>query len=126
MSEFAGATYRPGIPEAAVRLVSQTVAAKQHPVLLDLGSGTGQVPAALLEAFAEIDVVERDPGMLAEAETSRPCCRCWTAARPRTPLSSSWGRQPLDGPLGMDGRPAVPDPGVHRQRPPGGQRQDLR
>ncbi|MFF3137693.1 hypothetical protein [Streptomyces mirabilis] len=46
MSEFADATYRPDIPEAAVRLVSQTVAAKQHPVLLDLGSGTGQVPAA--------------------------------------------------------------------------------
>ncbi|MFE2971545.1 class I SAM-dependent methyltransferase [Streptomyces sp. NPDC059340] len=73
MSEFADtapyyATYRPGIPEAAVRLVSQTVAAKQHPVLLDLGSGTGQVAAALHEAFAEIDVVERDPGMLAEAD----------------------------------------------------------
>ncbi|WP_435613480.1 class I SAM-dependent methyltransferase [Streptomyces sp. bgisy159] len=73
MSEFADtapyyATYRPGIPAAAVRLLSQTVAGKQHPVLLDLGSGTGQVPAALHEAFAEIDVVERDPGMLAEAD----------------------------------------------------------
>ncbi|MEU1193066.1 class I SAM-dependent methyltransferase [Streptomyces sp. NPDC005859] len=72
MSEFSDtapyyATYRPGIPEAAVRLLSQTVAGKQHPVLLDLGSGTGQVPAALHEAFAEIDVVERDPGMLTEA-----------------------------------------------------------
>jgi SAM-dependent methyltransferase len=73
MSEFADtapyyATYRPGIPEAAVRLLSKTVAAKPHPVLLDLGSGTGQVPAALHAAFAEIDVVERDPGMLAEAD----------------------------------------------------------
>ncbi|MEU5632225.1 class I SAM-dependent methyltransferase [Streptomyces rishiriensis] len=73
MSEFAGAApyyaaYRPGIPEAAVCLLRQTVASKQHPVLLDLGSGTGQVPAALHAAFAEIDVVERDPGMLAEAD----------------------------------------------------------
>jgi trans-aconitate methyltransferase len=73
MSEFADtapyyAAYRPGIPAAAVRLLSQTVAGKQHPVLLDLGSGTGQVPAALHDAFAEIDVVERDPGMLAEAD----------------------------------------------------------
>ncbi|MEU9271196.1 methyltransferase domain-containing protein [Streptomyces sp. NPDC048251] len=72
MSEFDDAapyhaTYRPGIPGAAVRLLGQTVAAKQHPILLDLGTGTGQVPAALHEAFAQIDAVERDPGMLAEA-----------------------------------------------------------
>ncbi len=75
-SEFAEtapyyATYRPGIPVAADRQVSQTVAGKQHPVLLDLGSGTGHVPAALHTAFAEIDVVERDPGMLEEADEER-------------------------------------------------------
>ncbi|MFD7054833.1 class I SAM-dependent methyltransferase [Streptomyces mirabilis] len=149
MSEFADtapyyATYRPSIPKAVVRLVSQTVAAKQHPVLLDLGSGTGQVPAALHEAFAEIDVVERDPGMLAEADKAldsltgttvrlhnKPAerftpphagwaadvvtvCRAFhwmdqpavlslldgcTAARPWTPLSSSWG-------TAASGRPA--------------------
>ncbi|WP_327188036.1 class I SAM-dependent methyltransferase [Streptomyces sp. NBC_01334] len=73
MSEFAGtapyyAAYRPGIPEASVHLLSQAVAGKQNPILLDLGSGTGQVPAALHTAFAEIDVVERDPGMLGEAD----------------------------------------------------------
>lgn len=73
MNEFAEtapyyAAFRPGIPDAAVRLLTKTVADRHHPVLLDMGSGTGQVPVALHQAFAEIDVVERDPGMLAEAD----------------------------------------------------------
>ncbi|MEV0577081.1 class I SAM-dependent methyltransferase [Streptomyces sp. NPDC050392] len=73
MTEFAEtapfyAAYRPGIPDAAVRLLTKTVQGRPRPVLLDLGSGTGQVPAALHAAFAEADVVERDPGMIAEAE----------------------------------------------------------
>ncbi|MEV1040471.1 class I SAM-dependent methyltransferase [Streptomyces sp. NPDC050204] len=72
MSEFADTapyyrTYRPGIPDPAVRLLTRAVAGRTDPVLLDLGSGTGQVPLALHEVFTEIDVVERDAGMLAEA-----------------------------------------------------------
>ncbi|MET7489369.1 class I SAM-dependent methyltransferase [Streptomyces sp. NPDC005538] len=72
MSEFATtapyyAAYRPGIPAEAVALLTETVAGKQHRALLDLGSGTGQVPLALQQAVTEIDVVERDAGMLAEA-----------------------------------------------------------
>ncbi|MFI5804448.1 class I SAM-dependent methyltransferase [Streptomyces sp. NPDC051561] len=73
MSEFATtapyyATYRPGIPAEAVSLLTEAVSAAPHPVLLDLGAGTGQVALALHQAVAEIDVVERDADMLAHAE----------------------------------------------------------
>ncbi|WP_424892253.1 class I SAM-dependent methyltransferase [Streptomyces sp. XH2] len=73
MSTFDGTasyyrTFRPGIPDEAARLLAGTVRHVDAPVLLDLGSGTGQVPLALHTAFAEIDVVEADAGMLAEAE----------------------------------------------------------
>ncbi|MGW2088940.1 class I SAM-dependent methyltransferase [Streptomyces sp. NPDC001880] len=62
------ATYRPGIPEEAVALLAQRVADKERCVLLDLGSGTGQVPLALAGKVTEIDVVEQDAGMLGEAD----------------------------------------------------------
>ncbi|MGW0937778.1 class I SAM-dependent methyltransferase [Streptomyces sp. NPDC002666] len=62
------AAYRPGIPKEAVELLARRVAGKDHRVLLDLGSGTGQVPLALAGTVTEIDVVEQDPGMLAEAD----------------------------------------------------------
>ncbi|MET8127491.1 class I SAM-dependent methyltransferase [Streptomyces sp. NPDC005231] len=62
------AAYRPGIPEEAVELLAQRVAGKEHRALLDLGSGTGQVPLALAGKMTEIDVVEQDPGMLGEAD----------------------------------------------------------
>ncbi|MFF1714392.1 class I SAM-dependent methyltransferase [Streptomyces sp. NPDC058268] len=73
MSEFATtapyyAAYRPGIPSEAVDLLTEAVTGKQHRVLLDLGSGTGQVPLALHRAVTEIDVVERDADMLAQAD----------------------------------------------------------
>lgn len=73
MSEFTStapyyAAYRPGIPGEAVDLLTEAMAGKQHPVLLDLGSGTGQVPLALHQAVSEIDLVERDADMLAEAD----------------------------------------------------------
>ncbi|MFH8387713.1 class I SAM-dependent methyltransferase [Kitasatospora sp. NPDC018058] len=61
-------TFRPGLPEAAVALLTDTVRDTPHPVLLDLGTGTGQVPAAVHEAFARVDIVECDPEMIAEAE----------------------------------------------------------
>ncbi|MFQ6197095.1 class I SAM-dependent methyltransferase [Streptomyces sp. NPDC000405] len=75
MSKFEGtaryyAAYRPGIPEEAVSLLTSTVHDIASPTLLDLGSGTGQVPLALREAFAEIDVVEADAGMMAEAKAA--------------------------------------------------------
>ncbi|MFF0479412.1 class I SAM-dependent methyltransferase [Streptomyces sp. NPDC004284] len=62
------AEHRPGIPDEAVDLLARRVAGKVHRVLLDLGSGTGQVPLALSRKVTEIDVVERDAGMLAEAD----------------------------------------------------------
>lgn len=64
------AAYRPGIPKGAVELLAPRVAGKKHRTLLDLGSGTGQVPLALAEEMTEIDVVEQDAGMLAEADTA--------------------------------------------------------
>ncbi|TQF08005.1 class I SAM-dependent methyltransferase [Kitasatospora acidiphila] len=60
--------FRPSLPEGAVALLTDTVRGIPRPVLLDLGTGTGQVPAALHQAFARVDVVERDPEMIAEAE----------------------------------------------------------
>lgn len=61
------ATFRPGLPEAAATLLTDTVRGTPHPVLLDLGTGTGQVPAAVHGAFARIDIVEPDQGMIDEA-----------------------------------------------------------
>jgi SAM-dependent methyltransferase len=70
------ARYRPGIPSEAVRLLAGTVRGVARPVVLDLGSGTGQVAAALLPALAHVDrldLVDPDPGMLREAtETLAP------------------------------------------------------
>ncbi|MFD4950484.1 class I SAM-dependent methyltransferase [Streptomyces sp. NPDC058451] len=62
------AAYRPGIPKEAVELLARRVASKEHRALLDLGSGTGQVPLALAGKMTEIDVVEQDAGMLGEAD----------------------------------------------------------
>ncbi|MFE4594180.1 hypothetical protein [Streptomyces laurentii] len=42
------ARYRPGLPNAAVHLLAATHHGVPAPVLLDLGTGTGQVPRALL------------------------------------------------------------------------------
>ncbi|WP_371632152.1 class I SAM-dependent methyltransferase [Streptomyces sp. NBC_01259] len=62
------AAYRPGIPKEAVELLARRVVGKRQRALLDLGSGTGQVPLALAGEVTEIDVVEQDAGMLAEAD----------------------------------------------------------
>ncbi|MFD3996131.1 hypothetical protein [Streptomyces sp. NPDC058583] len=64
------ARYRPGIPEEAVRLLAETLEGIRRPALLDLGTGTGQVPAALLPAapqIARVDLVDPDRDMLREA-----------------------------------------------------------
>ncbi|MFJ2111925.1 class I SAM-dependent methyltransferase [Streptomyces sp. NPDC087850] len=64
------ARYRPGVPDGAVRLLAATLHGLPAPVLVDLGAGTGQVPRALLAALprmAHIDLVDVNPGMLAQA-----------------------------------------------------------
>ncbi|MGW5688894.1 class I SAM-dependent methyltransferase [Nonomuraea sp. NPDC003754] len=76
MSTFAGTAryyrlYRPGIPVEAVQLLTaeaDRVAPARR--LLDLGTGTGQVPAALHQAFTEIDAVEPDDAMIAQADAA--------------------------------------------------------
>ncbi|MEU4359967.1 class I SAM-dependent methyltransferase [Streptomyces virginiae] len=52
------ARHRPGIPPEVVSLLADTMRDADRPVLLDLGSGTGQVPAALLPAVPRIDRVD--------------------------------------------------------------------
>ncbi|MER5780212.1 methyltransferase domain-containing protein [Streptomyces mobaraensis] len=76
-SPFAGTApfyrrYRPGLPSEAVALLARSVADVDEPVLLDLGSGTGQVPLALHSVFAQVDMVEPDAGMVAEAKRLLP------------------------------------------------------
>ncbi|MBG0818408.1 trans-aconitate 2-methyltransferase [Planomonospora sp. ID82291] len=73
-SRFTGAApyyrlFRPGIPPEAVAVLNaETDRLGTVRRLLDLGTGTGQVPAALHAAFTEIDAVEADAGMLTEAD----------------------------------------------------------
>ncbi|MGK5543423.1 methyltransferase domain-containing protein [Streptomyces sp. URMC 127] len=64
--------YRPGLPPQAAALLARQVADVEEPTLLDLGSGTGQVPLALHKVFARVDMVEPDPGMVAEAKRLQP------------------------------------------------------
>ncbi|MEU4229594.1 class I SAM-dependent methyltransferase [Nonomuraea sp. NPDC026600] len=76
MSKFAGTAryyrlYRLGIPAEAVQLL-RAEADRLAPTrrLLDLGTGTGQVPAALHQTFTEIDAVEPDADMVAQANAA--------------------------------------------------------
>ncbi|GGR32890.1 methyltransferase domain-containing protein [Streptomyces netropsis] len=76
-SPFAGAApfyrrYRSGLPAPAAALLARSVADVDAPTLLDLGSGTGQVPLALHAVFGQVDMVEPDAGMVAEAERLLP------------------------------------------------------
>ncbi|MET9802488.1 methyltransferase domain-containing protein [Streptomyces sp. NPDC006368] len=64
------ARYRPGVPAGAVRLLAATLHGGPAPVLLDLGTGTGQVPRALLPVvprMAHVDLVDVNHQMLAQA-----------------------------------------------------------
>ncbi|WP_329020586.1 class I SAM-dependent methyltransferase [Streptomyces sp. NBC_01601] len=64
------ARYRPGIPPAAVQILADTLTGVPDPTLLDLGSGTGQVPLALLPAvpdIAHIDLVDTSSDRLHQA-----------------------------------------------------------
>ncbi|MFJ1939082.1 hypothetical protein ACIOGZ_41325 [Kitasatospora sp. NPDC088160] len=67
MGASAYRAFRPGLPEDAATLLTDTVCGTPHPMLLDLGTGTGQVPAAVHGAFTRIDIVEPDQGMIDEA-----------------------------------------------------------
>ncbi|MET9550983.1 class I SAM-dependent methyltransferase [Streptomyces sp. NPDC006627] len=63
--------HRPGLPDEVVHLIAGTVRGLRCPALLDLGSGTGQVPAALLPALpqlARLDLVDADRDMLQQAD----------------------------------------------------------
>jgi ubiquinone/menaquinone biosynthesis C-methylase UbiE len=70
-SEAVGyARYRPGLPDAVVRLLAATQHSVPGPVLLDLGTGTGQVPCALLPVLhrvVHIDLVDVNRQMLQAA-----------------------------------------------------------
>ncbi|MFJ3505281.1 class I SAM-dependent methyltransferase [Streptomyces sp. NPDC090135] len=62
--------HRPGLPDEVVHLLAGTLRGIRRPALLDLGSGTGQVPAALLPVLpqlARLDLVDADRGMLHRA-----------------------------------------------------------
>jgi SAM-dependent methyltransferase len=64
------ACYRPGVPDAAIRLLAATLHGVPAPVLLDLGTGTAQVPRALLPVvprLAHVDLVDINQQMLAQA-----------------------------------------------------------
>jgi hypothetical protein len=63
--------HHPGLPDEAVHLLAGTLRGIRRPALLDLGTGTGQVPAALLPVLpqlARLDLVDADRGMLHQAE----------------------------------------------------------
>ncbi|MFD7919644.1 class I SAM-dependent methyltransferase [Streptomyces sp. NPDC059740] len=62
--------YRPGVPTPAVQLLADVLQGRPNPVLLDLGTGTGQVPRALLSAapgLAHIEAVDSSQQMLDQA-----------------------------------------------------------
>ncbi|MEE1931531.1 class I SAM-dependent methyltransferase [Streptomyces sp. TRM 70351] len=66
------ARYRPGLPDAAVRLLAATQHGVPDPVLLDLGTGTGQVLRALppvLRRLVHVDLVDVNQHMLETALT---------------------------------------------------------
>ncbi|MFE1191255.1 methyltransferase [Streptomyces olivaceoviridis] len=67
------ARYRPGLPDAAVHLLAATQHGVPAPVLLDLGTGTGQVPRALLPVLhrlAHSDLVNVNASMLKSARAA--------------------------------------------------------
>lgn len=67
------ARYRPGLPDAAVHILAATQHGVPAPVLLDLGTGTGQVPRALrpvLHRLVHIDLVDVNTSMLHAARAA--------------------------------------------------------
>ncbi|MEU2251376.1 class I SAM-dependent methyltransferase [Streptomyces sp. NPDC019224] len=68
--------HRPGLPDEVVHLLAGPLRGIHRLALLDLGTGTGQVPAALLPVLpqlARLDLVDADRDMLHQADlTLRP------------------------------------------------------
>ncbi|MGW4106720.1 class I SAM-dependent methyltransferase [Streptomyces sp. NPDC004976] len=67
------ARYRPGLPDAAIHLLAATQHGVPAPILLDLGTGTGHVPRALLPVLhrlAHIDLVDVNASMLKSARAA--------------------------------------------------------
>lgn len=65
--------YRPGVPAEAAELLAETVRDLPDPTLLDLGTGTGQVPRALLKvlpSLAHIEGVDWSRPMLDQARAA--------------------------------------------------------
>ncbi|MFF0110462.1 class I SAM-dependent methyltransferase [Streptomyces hirsutus] len=65
--------YRPDLPAKAAELLADTIRGLPDPTLLDLGTGTGQVPRALLTALphlAYIEAVDWSRSMLNQARAA--------------------------------------------------------
>ncbi|WP_247701222.1 methyltransferase domain-containing protein [Streptomyces sp. RM72] len=87
------ARYRPGLPDAAVHLLAATQHGVPAPVLLDLGTGTGQVPRALLPVLrrlAHVYLVDVNASMLeaARAESNRSAEHARSTSSPAPPTPS--------------------------------------
>ncbi|WP_431045301.1 class I SAM-dependent methyltransferase [Streptomyces sp. P1-3] len=96
------ARYRPGVPDAAVRLLAATLHGVPAPVLLDLGTGTAQVPRALppvVPRLAHVGLVDVNPGMLAQAMAELEpvlgtCTASAHAGEAQTFVPQTQGRRP--------------------------------
>ncbi|WP_261399375.1 class I SAM-dependent methyltransferase [Streptomyces misionensis] len=136
------ARYRPGLPDAAVHLLAATQHGVPDPGLLDLGTGTGQVPRALLPVLhqlAHIDLVDVNQRMLETALTAlEPVSGACTVnafirrsahlhpyhARSSTQLDHLLPVLPLDVPPGGPGH-GGPDGRATRRRGDHGRRQPM-
>lgn len=63
-------TYRPGIPAAVVDVLTSVAVTTRPRHLLDIGTGTGMVVAAMLPHFDDVIAIDTDADMLAMAEAS--------------------------------------------------------
>ncbi|UMG93161.1 methyltransferase domain-containing protein [Nocardioides sp. TF02-7] len=118
MDLFAGAAayydrFRSEVPDEVVRLLTADLGNRRGR-LLDLGTGTGMVVAALAAAFDDVIAVDPDPAMLEQAKV-HPDARDVTWVRARAEDFSppdGWGARPghhLPGlPLDGPGRPSPP------------------
>ncbi|MFC8536628.1 hypothetical protein ACFUJY_22110 [Streptomyces sp. NPDC057249] len=79
--------HRPGLPDDVVHLLAGALRGIRLPALLDLGTGTGHVPAALLPVLtqlARLDLVDADRDMLHQADLAlRPLLTARIAQRSR-------------------------------------------
>jgi trans-aconitate methyltransferase len=71
--------YRPGIPQDVADVLDQAAPRTSPRRLLDVATGTGLVPAALLGRFDDIIAIDNDAEMLAAADSAlRPALPCAT------------------------------------------------